>query len=151
MTVLDDRTVKAINSPKRDKQIDTILVNMERWRWLPRQLGAQRLTLDQWHRVPHEVLNVPCVQERNDVRVLQRGRELDLAAEPLRVHPRGHLRGQHLHDDFAGELHVLDHEDAAHPTTAQLPLDTVGVAESALEASEEISHSLTQGRGTTPS
>jgi L,D-transpeptidase YcbB len=38
--VLDDRTIKAINSPKRDKQIDTVLVNMERWRWLPRQLGA---------------------------------------------------------------------------------------------------------------
>jgi murein L,D-transpeptidase YcbB/YkuD len=38
--VLDDRTVKAINSPKRDRQIDTVVVNMERWRWLPRQLGA---------------------------------------------------------------------------------------------------------------
>ena len=41
--VLDDRTVKAINSPKRDKQIDTVLVNMERWRWLPRELGAPSL------------------------------------------------------------------------------------------------------------
>ncbi|MCA6123000.1 L,D-transpeptidase family protein [Bradyrhizobium sp. WSM 1704] len=38
--VLDERTVKALNSPKRDKQIDTVIVNMERWRWLPRQLGA---------------------------------------------------------------------------------------------------------------
>jgi L,D-transpeptidase YcbB len=38
--VLDDRTVRAINSPKRDKQIDTVIVNMERWRWLPRDLGA---------------------------------------------------------------------------------------------------------------
>jgi L,D-transpeptidase YcbB len=38
--VLDDRTIKAINSPKRDRQIDTILVNMERWRWLPRDLGS---------------------------------------------------------------------------------------------------------------
>ena len=38
--VLDDRTVKAINSPKRDRQIDTVVVNMERWRWLPRDLGA---------------------------------------------------------------------------------------------------------------
>jgi L,D-transpeptidase YcbB len=38
--VLDDKTVRAINSPKRDKQIDTVIVNMERWRWLPRQLGA---------------------------------------------------------------------------------------------------------------
>ena len=38
--ILDDRTVKAINSPKRDRQIDTVIVNMERWRWLPRDLGA---------------------------------------------------------------------------------------------------------------
>jgi len=41
--VLDERTVKAINSPKRDKQIDTVIVNMERWRWLPRQLGAANI------------------------------------------------------------------------------------------------------------
>lgn len=41
--VLDDKTVKAINSPKRDRQIDTVLVNMERWRWLPRQLGASSI------------------------------------------------------------------------------------------------------------
>jgi L,D-transpeptidase YcbB len=38
--VLDERTVNALNSPKRDRQIDTVLVNMERWRWLPRDLGA---------------------------------------------------------------------------------------------------------------
>jgi L,D-transpeptidase YcbB len=38
--VLDDRTVKAINSPRHDRQIDTVIVNMERWRWLPRELGA---------------------------------------------------------------------------------------------------------------
>jgi murein L,D-transpeptidase YcbB/YkuD len=41
--VLDQRTLKALNSPKRDRQIDTVLVNMERWRWLPRQLGAPAL------------------------------------------------------------------------------------------------------------
>jgi len=38
--VFDEQTVKAINSPKRGKLIDTIEVNMERWRWLPRDLGA---------------------------------------------------------------------------------------------------------------
>ena len=38
--ILDDRTIKALNSPKRDRQIDVVLVNMERWRWLPRELGA---------------------------------------------------------------------------------------------------------------
>ncbi len=41
--VLDAPTVKALNSPKRDKQIDTVLVNMERWRWLPRDLGTPTL------------------------------------------------------------------------------------------------------------
>ncbi|HVX74739.1 MAG TPA: L,D-transpeptidase family protein [Bradyrhizobium sp.] len=42
--VLDDRTVNALNNPKRDsKEINTIIVNMERWRWLPRDLGAPSL------------------------------------------------------------------------------------------------------------
>ena len=51
--VLDDKTVKAINSPKRDRQIDTVLVNMERWRWLPRQLGAPSLNN------AYVILNIP--------------------------------------------------------------------------------------------
>jgi murein L,D-transpeptidase YcbB/YkuD len=51
--VLDDKTVKAINSPKRDRQIDTVLVNMERWRWLPRQLGVASLNN------AYVILNVP--------------------------------------------------------------------------------------------
>jgi len=51
--VLDDRTVKAINSPKRDRQIDTVLVNLERLRWLPRQLGAASLGN------AYVILNVP--------------------------------------------------------------------------------------------
>jgi L,D-transpeptidase YcbB len=39
--VLDDQTVKAINSPKHDSRlVDLVTVNMERWRWLPRDLGA---------------------------------------------------------------------------------------------------------------
>ncbi|ABD89503.1 L,D-transpeptidase family protein [Rhodopseudomonas palustris] len=41
--VLDERTVTALNSPKSDRQIDTVIVNMERWRWLPRVLGAPSL------------------------------------------------------------------------------------------------------------
>jgi L,D-transpeptidase YcbB len=51
--VLDAQTVKAINSPKRDKTIDIVLVNMERWRWLPRQLGAASL------KDAYVILNIP--------------------------------------------------------------------------------------------
>jgi len=51
--VLDDKTVRAINSPKRDRTIDIVLVNMERWRWLPRQLGASAL------KDAYVILNIP--------------------------------------------------------------------------------------------
>jgi murein L,D-transpeptidase YcbB/YkuD len=61
--VLDDRTVKAINSPKRDRAIDTVIVNMERWRWLPRQLGAPSLNN------AYVILNVPDYT----LRVMQNG------------------------------------------------------------------------------
>src|SRR4029079_4651690 len=50
---LDDRTVKGLNSPKRDRQIDLVLVNMERLRWLPRQLGAASIGN------AYVILNVP--------------------------------------------------------------------------------------------
>jgi murein L,D-transpeptidase YcbB/YkuD len=41
--VLDNATVRALNGPKSERQIDIVRVNMERWRWLPRQLGAAAL------------------------------------------------------------------------------------------------------------
>ena len=36
---LDSKTIKEINGPPRDKQIDAVISNMERWRWYPRDLG----------------------------------------------------------------------------------------------------------------
>jgi L,D-transpeptidase YcbB len=51
--VLDTGTVKALNSPKRDKQIDIVLANMERWRWLPRDLGTPALG------EAYVILNIP--------------------------------------------------------------------------------------------
>jgi L,D-transpeptidase YcbB len=61
--VLDERTVRALNTPKRDRQIDTVIVNMERWRWLPRDLGVQSLG------DAYVILNIPDYT----LRVMQRG------------------------------------------------------------------------------
>jgi murein L,D-transpeptidase YcbB/YkuD len=36
---LTTATVEAINGPKHDRDADIIMANMERWRWLPRDLG----------------------------------------------------------------------------------------------------------------
>jgi murein L,D-transpeptidase YcbB/YkuD len=63
---LDNRTVAAINSPKRDKQIDTVLVNMERWRWLPRDLGVSSLG------DAYVILNIPDYT----LKVMQRGAQV---------------------------------------------------------------------------
>ncbi len=37
--VLNNATVDALNGPRRDRDADIIIANMERWRWLPRDLG----------------------------------------------------------------------------------------------------------------
>jgi murein L,D-transpeptidase YcbB/YkuD len=44
---LDARTVKELNGPIRDKQIDLVIANMERWRWYPRDLGAAHVIVNQ--------------------------------------------------------------------------------------------------------
>ncbi len=36
---LNAETVDAINGPRRDRDADVIIANMERWRWIPRDLG----------------------------------------------------------------------------------------------------------------
>ncbi len=41
--VLDSQTLRAMNSPKRGRTIDLVLASMERWRWLPRELGEPKL------------------------------------------------------------------------------------------------------------
>jgi L,D-transpeptidase YcbB len=64
--VLDDRTVKTLNSPKKDRAIDTVIVNMERWRWLPRQLGAPSLG------DAYVILNIPDFT----LKVMQNGAQL---------------------------------------------------------------------------
>jgi murein L,D-transpeptidase YcbB/YkuD len=43
---LDAQTVRELNGPPRDKQIDTIIVNMERWRWIPRDLGKTHVMVN---------------------------------------------------------------------------------------------------------
>lgn len=64
--ILDDKTVRALNTPKRDKQIDAVLVNMERWRWLPRDLGAPSLG------DAYVILNIPDYT----LKVMQRGQQV---------------------------------------------------------------------------
>ncbi len=80
---LDDRTVKAINSPKRDRAIDTVIVNMERWRCVTGKPGVHATPLltetmkfitvnPTWNVPPSIIYNeyLPALQQ--DPTVLQR-------------------------------------------------------------------------------
>jgi len=54
---LNQPTVDALNPPSRAKQIDAILGTMERWRWMPRELGSTHVMLnipDYYLRVYHD-------------------------------------------------------------------------------------------------
>jgi murein L,D-transpeptidase YcbB/YkuD len=37
---IDSETIAAINGPKQANALEAVLANMERWRWMPRELGA---------------------------------------------------------------------------------------------------------------
>jgi len=51
---LNTATVNAINGPQRDKEADIIMANMERWRWMPHDLGEKRVILN----IPEYTLRV---------------------------------------------------------------------------------------------
>jgi len=58
---LDAGTIKELNGPAHDKQIDIVIANMERWRWYPRDLGKDHVIVNQPEfmlRVYHEGANV---------------------------------------------------------------------------------------------
>jgi murein L,D-transpeptidase YcbB/YkuD len=44
---LDARTVSELNGPTQANQIDTIIANMERWRWYPRDLGDAHVLVNE--------------------------------------------------------------------------------------------------------
>jgi murein L,D-transpeptidase YcbB/YkuD len=64
--VLGNNTLRALNGVKKDRQIDTIIVNMERWRWLPRELGAPSLG------DAYAILNIPDYS----LKVMQHGAQI---------------------------------------------------------------------------
>jgi L,D-transpeptidase YcbB len=43
---LTNSTIEAMNPPSRDRQIDAVLASMERWRWMPRDLGRTHVMLN---------------------------------------------------------------------------------------------------------
>ena len=105
---------------------------------VPRQAGPERLAPDQGHCVIEQVVRAAGREQRHDVWVLQRGRQLDLAMEPLGVDPCGELRRQDLDHHAPAQLGLLGEEHTAHPTAAELPLQAVPPSEDGLQAVADV-------------
>jgi murein L,D-transpeptidase YcbB/YkuD len=80
---LNQATVEALNGPRRDHDADIIIANMERWRWLPRDLGKAYVMVN----IPDytlRVVNRGTLTWRTKVVVGKPAMPTPLLSEPMR-------------------------------------------------------------------
>ena len=107
---------------------------------LPVEPAPERLPLDEGHDVEEEAVGLARVEQRQDVRVLEVGGELDLGQEPLGADHGRELRAQQLERDLAVVLQVLREVHRRHAAGADLTFDPVAVGERYLEAVLQLGH-----------
>ncbi len=107
---------------------------------LAAQPVAQRLALDERHDVEEAAVRLARVEQRQDVRVLQIRRQLDLGEEPLGADHRGELGTHELERDLAVVPEILGQVYGRHSAGPDLAFDPVAVRQRALEAAEELGH-----------
>ena len=76
-----------------------------------RELRAQRLAFHERHRIVEEIADLPRGEHRHDVRMLERGGELDLAPEALDVHAAAISGGSTLTTTFRPSAVFCGEED----------------------------------------
>jgi hypothetical protein len=106
---------------------------------------AQGLPFDERHHVEQVAVGLTRIEQRQDVRVLQIGRELDLGQEPLGADHGRELGAEHLERDPPGVADVLGEVDGRHAAGADLALEAVAVRQGGLEAAEQFGHSVGGG------
>lgn len=89
----------------------------------------QRAALDIGHHVVEERPRLARIVEREHVRVVQPGGNLDFLEEPLGADGRREVGAENLDGDLAGMLPIPCEIDRGHPATAQHPLDVVSVSD----------------------
>ena len=89
------------------------------------------------------------VEQRQNVRMLQIRRGLDLGQKPLGADDGGELGAQDLDRDLAVVLQILGEVHRGHAARAELPLDAVAVGEGGGETS--FRHCKNRSRPTKPS
>src|SRR5262245_4517923 len=88
---------------RESERVDDVVQEADDLAWRERSLsldgGAERLAVDERHRVPEQVAVLTRGEQRDDVRMLELRGDLDLATEALAVDARGQLGRKHFDDD----------------------------------------------------
>jgi hypothetical protein len=96
---------------------------------LAAQSVAKRFSAHERHHVEDAVVRLARIVQREDVRMLEPRRELDLVQEPAGAEEGADLGPQQLHGDFAVMLGVTRQVDGRHPALPDGPLHDVPLAE----------------------
>ena len=101
---------------------------------------AERLALDEGHDVEQVAVGLARVEQRQDVRVLEVGRESDLGQEALGPDDGGELRAQDLERHGAAVAKILRQVHRGHAARADLALETVAGLKRSLKPADQVGH-----------
>src|SRR4029450_8664711 len=82
----------------------------------------------------HRPVRFSRIEQRQNVRMLQIGRGLDLGEEAVRSNDRGQFGAEYLQGNLPIVPHIVGEIDGGHAALAQLPLDAVAVGEGGRES-----------------
>jgi hypothetical protein len=110
------------------------------------QSCTQGLALDVGHRVPEHASVLAAVEHGEDVRVLEAGREADLAQEALAAKLGSEVGTEELERDQPVVLQVAGEPDRGHAAAPELALDPVAVREGLRQCDDRrIRHARSRG------
>jgi hypothetical protein len=106
----------------------------------PGDAVAQGLPLDEGHHVEQIRFRLARVEQRQDVRVLEVGGELDLGQKPLGPDHGGELGPKHLERDAAVVPEVVREVNGRHAAGTDLPVQTIAFSQRRLKPAEQFGH-----------
>ena len=101
---------------------------------------AQRLTIHEWHHVKQEAVYVAGIVQRQDVRMLQAGRGLDLGEKSFGAKRRREIGVQHLERHLAAVPEIAREIHGGHATRANFTLDVVSLGKARAESGNDVGH-----------
>jgi hypothetical protein len=101
---------------------------------------AKRFALDIWHSIVEKLAVLARREQRDDMRMLQLRRNLDLAAETLAIDAGCELGRQYFYHDLSAEGSVGGDENATHARAGELALYVIRGCKRGSELIFEVAH-----------